>query len=105
VYRIATIALLLASAASPVAANELSQRGKALVTAMCARCHAIGTEGRSPHLAAPPFRELGRRYDLDTFGERLREGILAGHPDMPPVRFTREDARAVVAYLRSIQAP
>ena len=30
---------------------------------------------------------------------------LVGHPDMPTFRFTREDARGFVLYLRSIQAP
>jgi len=35
----------------------------------------------------------------------LREGLMVGHPDMPTFRFTREDARGFVLYLRSIQAP
>ena len=42
--------------------------------------------------------------DLDDFTHRLREGLTSGHPDMPTFRFTREDARALTAYLRSIQA-
>jgi hypothetical protein len=37
--------------------------------------------------------------------DRLREGLMSGHPDMPTFRFTREDARAFVLYLRSIQTP
>jgi hypothetical protein len=43
--------------------------------------------------------------DLDSFSDRLREGLMVGHPDMPTFRFTREDARGFVLYLRSIQAP
>ena len=31
--------------------------------------------------------------------------LMVGHPDMPTFRFTREDARAFLLYLRSIQAP
>ena len=50
-------------------------------------------------------RALDRRVDLDSFMERLREGLMVGHPDMPAFRFTREDARAFLLYLRSIQAP
>jgi hypothetical protein len=42
---------------------------------------------------------------LDTFFDRLREGLMVGHPDMPTFRFKREDARGFVLYLRSIQAP
>ena len=53
----------------------------------------------------PAFRALDRRVDLDSFMERLREGLMVGHPDMPTFRFTREDARAFLLYLRSIQAP
>jgi hypothetical protein len=41
----------------------------------------------------------------DSFMERLCEGLMVGHPDMPTFRFTREDARAFLLYLRSIQAP
>jgi cytochrome c len=53
---------------------------------------------------APAFRDLGNRVDLDDFTQQLREGLTSGHPDMPTFRFTREDARALTAYLRSIQA-
>ena len=72
---------------------------------MCSQCHAIGKSGQSPHVGAPTFRALDRRVDLDSFMERLREGLMVGHPDMPTFRFTREDARAFLLYLRSIQAP
>jgi len=72
---------------------------------MCSQCHEIGRRGESPHAGAPPFRALDRRLDLDSFMERLREGLMSGHPDMPTFRFTREDARTFVLYLRSIQAP
>ena len=72
---------------------------------MCAQCHAIDKSGSSPHSAAPTFREISRRVDLDRFANRLRDGLISGHPDMPTFRFTREDARALIAYLRSIQGP
>jgi cytochrome c len=72
---------------------------------MCSRCHAIGKSGSSPHSPAPPFRALESRVDLDAFTVRLRTGLISGHPDMPMFRFTRDDARALTAYLRSIQAP
>jgi mono/diheme cytochrome c family protein len=83
----------------------LTERGQVLVTRMCAECHAVGKAGKSPRAGAPAFRQLDRRLDLDTFIDRLREGLDSGHRDMPMFRFTREDAHAVVAYLRSIQAP
>jgi mono/diheme cytochrome c family protein len=104
--RFAITFLLLAT--SPGLAEEAApfeQRGRALAEQMCSACHAVGRRGNSPHVGAPPFRTLDRRLDLDSFTDRLREGLMVGHPDMPAFRFTREDARAFLLYLRSIQVP
>ena len=89
-------------AAAPAAAQELAARGHALLSEMCASCHAIEKSGASPHPAAPPFRVISRRFDIDDLYEKLREGLSSGHRDMPTFRFTREDARAVRAYLWEI---
>lgn len=80
-------------------------RGRTLVSKMCGECHATGRTGASPHAGAPTFRSLDDRTDLDAFTDRLRAGLQSAHPDMPSFRFSRTDARAVVAYLRSIQGP
>jgi cytochrome c len=85
--------------------SSLERHGRALAEQMCSKCHAVGRSGSSPHGAAPPFRALENRVDLDTFTTRLREGLISGHPDMPMFRFTRDDARALTAYLRLIQRP
>jgi cytochrome c len=95
--------VLLLAAGSSAAAQELAARGHALLAEMCASCHAIEKSGASPHPAAPPFRRLSRRLDIDELYDRLREGLLAGHRDMPAFRFSREDARAIRAYVRSIE--
>src|SRR5690349_15303296 len=104
------LALLLTTRLSgPGAAQEALepdarvQRGEALAASLCAECHAIHDADQSPHAQAPLFRQLERRVDLDSFIRRLREGLTSGHPEMPTFRFTRDDARALVAYLRSIQ--
>ena len=91
---------------SPSAAEDskpipLERHGRALAERMCSACHAVGRRGKSPHIGAPAFRALHRRVELDTFTDRLREGLMSDHPDMPTFRFTREDARALVLYLRS----
>jgi mono/diheme cytochrome c family protein len=83
----------------------LARQGRALADRLCAQCHAIGRGGLSPHTGAPPFRKLGDRVDLDTFQNELRGHFSSGHPDMPTFHFTRNDARALTAYLRSIQGP
>lgn len=102
----ATILILLLSGAASQAQDggTLERRGRALAERMCASCHAIGKGGYSPHNGAPEFRRLDQRIDLDGFMGRLREGITVGHPDMPEFRFTREDARAFVLYIRSVQS-
>jgi mono/diheme cytochrome c family protein len=105
---LAIICLLLATSVSLAEDNKpspLEEHGRALAERMCSQCHAVGKSGRSPHVGAPPFRALDRRVDLDTFMDRLREGLMVDHPDMPTFRFSREDARAFLLYLRSIQAP
>jgi mono/diheme cytochrome c family protein len=98
--KILPIAILLA--ASPATAQELAARGHALLSEMCASCHGIERTGASPHPAAPPFRIISRRLEIDDLYEKLREGLSSGHHDMPTFRFTREDARAARAYLRAI---
>ena len=84
---------------------SLKPHGHALVVKMCASCHAIGKNDVSPHDAAPAFRNLDRRTDLDSFANRLRRGLMSGHQDMPTFRFNHDDAYAVSAYVRSIQGP
>ncbi len=93
--------LCLLATAAP--AQDPARHGRALLKQFCVRCHAIGKTGNSPHAAAPPFRALGRSFDLDQFSRRLEQGISAGHPDMPEFKFNHDDARAVAAYLRTIQ--
>jgi len=98
---VAGFALLMPFEAA--ALPKLPQRGHALAQRMCSGCHAIGALGESPHIGAPRFRELGDRLDLAAFARVLRRGLESSHQDMPRFRFTRDDADAMVAYLRSIQ--
>ena len=92
--------LLLGSVAQ---AQDPVRHGRALLKEFCGRCHAIGKSGRSQHRNAPPFRTLGRSFDLDRFARALERGISSGHPDMPGFKFSEDDARAASAYLRTIQ--
>ena len=84
-------------------AQSPDERGRVLLNDNCARCHAIGKTGKSPHEAAPAFRTLGNSFDLDEMTRHLEAGLMPGHPDMPAFKFGKEDARAVTAYLRTIQ--
>jgi len=105
--RLIGIALAFAVAVAAFAARaeplDPVEHGRLLVRQNCSKTHAVGRRGASPQPAAPPFRILGRSFELDDFPQRLMRGLSAMHPDMPEVRFTEDDARDVRAYLRTIQ--
>lgn len=97
--------VLVMAASDAMALSAAERRGRTLAVRLCAQCHAIGKSDTSPKSGAPPFRRLESRVNFDTFQQRLRQGLMSSYHDMPVFRFTREDARAMVAYLRSIQSP
>ena len=101
----ALLAAALLAAASSAAAEEPSsaRRGGMLVKRHCGGCHATGAAGTSRHPAAPPLRELNRRYEPEALAEALAEGILTGHPAMPEFRFEPRDVRSIILYLNEIQ--
>ncbi len=103
--RLALLALSSSGLALPAQAAEkdLTDRGEVLVKENCSRCHAIGTEGDSPHPEAPPFRTLSAKYPVADLAESLAEGIVSGHPDMPIFVFSPPDVAAIIDYLQSIQ--
>lgn len=103
IWRWICLLLIVESQISMAAAGVLEDRGKELLTRLCAQCHAIGKEGQSPHLGAPPFRSIGDRYDIRDLTERMTDRLISTHPDMPDFRFSQADAEAVRAYLYSIQ--
>lgn len=99
------IAALLAftTIAAQAQYQDPARHGRQLVGKFCSSCHAVARFGRGPNRTAPPFRTLGRKFDLDGFPGMLERGISSTHPDMPVFRFSQDDARDVVIYLRSIQ--
>jgi mono/diheme cytochrome c family protein len=94
------VLLILESAAQ---AQDPAERGRSLLTEFCSRCHAIRNTDKSRNRLAPLFRTLGRSVDLDQFARQIERGISSSHPDMPEIKFSSDEARAVAAYLRSIQ--
>jgi len=97
--------MLSASATSGLSAETPQQRGAVIAQGLCSQCHAVGRTGDSPNRSAPRFRTLDDRTDLNKLSRRIREGLLTGHEDMPMFRFDRDDADAMVAYIRAIQGP
>lgn len=101
--RLTGASLALFALLSPLQAQDPVQQGRKIVQEFCGPCHAIGKTGASPHADAPPFRTFARSFDLDQFPRLLERGISSNHPDMPEFKFNEENARAVRAYLRTIQ--
>jgi cytochrome c len=98
--------LLMIGLTAPTLAEKVStpaRRGEALLIANCARCHAVGRSGVSPHPQAPPFRTLSRKFKVEGLAEALAEGISTGHPDMPEFVFEADEVGAIIEYLKSIQ--
>lgn len=96
-------AVALCAACSRSGEDESAARGLALVEENCSRCHAVGQEGPSPLLAAPPFRELHQRYPVEDLAEALAEGIMTGHPAMPEFVFEPAQIEDVIAYLKTLE--
>jgi len=78
-------------------------KGRTLLEANCARCHAIGADDESKHKEAPPFRVVVTRYPPDNLAEALAEGLISGHPDMPEFVFEPDEVEAITAYLGSLK--
>lgn len=79
------------------------RQGESLLRRDCGGCHAVERRGESPRPGAPAFRDLSYRYDVDSLGEALAEGLMTGHPEMPEFRFRPDEVDAILGYLRSIQ--
>ena len=116
----ASIALVLASCAAPSsqprpeslasesigpegsAPESVANDGREIAEAQCAACHAVGSYGESPNIAAPHFRTILSRYRADVLEEELIAGLQVAHP-MPEFQFNPQGADALIAYLHSIQ--
>jgi cytochrome c len=98
------MALGVAIFGSIARADDEADRGLAILEKNCARCHALGLTGDSPHRQAPPFRDVVERYPVEDLEESLAEGIVSGHPDMPEFTFEPDEINDIIAYLNSLKA-
>jgi len=98
------IASAHAAGTGPAERADAVADGRALLEKNCARCHAIGAEGESPHKEAPPFRVVVTRYPPDDLAEALAEGLVSGHPDMPEFVFEPDEVGAITTYLNALRA-
>lgn len=101
---VSLIAPSFAEAQTKPAPDPLFDRGMALVSHNCGRCHAVESEGESPHPEAPPFRDLLQRYPIDALEESFIDSIYSEHPDMPVFKVTPEQLDAILYYVMVIQS-
>ncbi len=83
--------------------TSVIEKGRLIAEKNCIRCHAIGRKGKSPHVDAPLFRDIVKRYSPWLLAEAFAEGIATGHPDMPTFKFQPEDINALLSYLESLE--
>ena len=95
------IAFLIATSANASAANI--QQGQRLAGLYCASCHATDRVSPSPLSIAPPFRDLHKKYPVDTLEEALGEGIMTGHPTMPQFQFDPDQIADFLAFLKTLE--
>ena len=98
-----TICSLIFVASAHAQMDPRQQRGLTLAQANCARCHAIDKASASPLKLAPPFRELHKRYPVESLEEALGEGIVTGHPNMPEFRLDPGQVGDLISYLKWLE--
>src|SRR6476619_8510187 len=86
-----------------LAMSPAEQRGKTFALNNCARCHSIDKVSQSPLKIAPPFRNLHKRYPIETLAESLAEGIQTGHPTMPEFRLDPDQIHDLLSYLKTLE--
>ncbi len=100
-YGSVAIAIILATPAK--AASPAEQRGFVFAKTNCARCHAIDRFSPSPLKIAPPFRDLHRRYKIETLAEAFAEGIYTGHPTMPAFQLDPDQINDLLAFMKRLE--
>jgi mono/diheme cytochrome c family protein len=89
---------------TPEAAGQTSsmlERGRAIAAQKCAPCHAVGRDDERPHAIVTPFRELHTRYPIEMLIDARKSGVISGHDEMPMFELSREDMKALLAYIDS----
>lgn len=110
---ISLAALLCAGLAAVVPASAIAQgraelaEGRKIAQEKCAGCHSIGKAGKSRAKAAPPFRTLATRYNLDDLEEAFVEGVTVRHGavQMPEFAFSPDATAALIAYIKALGRP
>lgn len=85
------------------ATPEQVEAGRRIVQFQCVSCHAVRADDKGHNPDAPALRTLAERYPVTGLEDAFAQGIMVGHPNMPDFRFDRDQIKAILAYLESIQ--
>ncbi|MDB5512375.1 MAG: cystathionine beta-lyase [Enterovirga sp.] len=96
-------AIVLALSQPGLAQEGREQRGLLFVQTNCASCHAVRRADASPLAAAPPLRDLHKRYPVAELAESFSEGIMTGHPTMPEFQLDGAQIGDLIAYLETLE--
>ena len=102
-HRLAVMVAICVVSGPALAQDVRAQRGRVFAQTNCAMCHAIGAVGESPLRAAPPFRTLHTRYQVEHLAEAFAEGIVTGHPSMPQFQLDVAQINDLIAYLKTLE--
>jgi len=97
------IACAVLTSGTAMALSPSEQRGQTFARTNCARCHSIDKVTASPLQVAPPFRELHRRYPIESLAEAFAEGISTGHPSMPEFQLPPDQINDLLSFMRTLQ--
>jgi cytochrome c553 len=98
------VLVVLGTVQAPEAVAQTSsmlERGRIIAARKCAPCHAVSRDDERPHAIVTPFRDLHTRYPIEMLIDARKTGVISGHDEMPMFELSREDVRALLAYIDS----
>jgi len=82
--------------------DPAAERGARVAARECSGCHAVDLQGASPKPAAPPFRDVRRRYNEISLGREFEAISQVGHYEMPPKPISKADSEDLIAFIESL---
>jgi mono/diheme cytochrome c family protein len=101
--RALAVALVFFSLSLPAQAQDQgdAKKGLKLAQGVCAECHAIRGQGRSPEKEAPSFVKLANTPGVNAMA--LYVALQTSHKQMPNLTLPRNERDDVVAYILSLK--
>jgi mono/diheme cytochrome c family protein len=102
VVALAAPMLSVAGAMPLIGHDPAAERGARIAARECSGCHAVDLQGASPKPAAPPFRDVRRRYNEISLAREFETISQVGHYEMPPKPISKADGEDLIAFIESL---